>query len=85
MQKEEVAEIKELLFGDRGYKPRYQEWELVKMRKMAYKCGAMELAGQYGDSPSFVWDDESFEKFDHLTRIVEYKINRRRQLLTRRL
>jgi len=84
MSKEEVEELRHLFFGRTGYKPRYEEWELEKMRKMAYACGARVIPPRFiHDMPSFVWDDAAFEKFDHLTRTVEFRTNKRRLLLTR--
>jgi hypothetical protein len=84
MQKEEVELLKHLFFGRKGYKPRYEDWELEKMREMAYKCGVVVRPPRFiHDMPTFIWDDAAFEKFDHLTRTVEYRTNKRRLLLTR--
>jgi len=85
MQKEEAEAIKHLLFGHKGYKPQYNHSELTTMREWAFKCGAIERPPQFiHDMPTWVWDDAAFEKFDHLTRVVDYRTNKRRLLLTRR-
>ena len=81
---EDLEEVKNLFFGRTGYKPRYENWELQKMREVAYKCGVKEIPPRFiHDMPSFVWDDDAFEKFDHLITMSRYKNNKRKLLLLR--
>ena len=82
VDKQELESLKHLLFGDKGWKPRFNNSELTTIRLWAFKCGAVEIPPKYVfDMPNFIWSEEAFEKFDELTKIVEYKTNKRRFLL----